>query len=176
LVFVDAPTLSASDRSFVFAVVRRILRCADASADATQDALLLAHRHRDKFRGEANHRTWLYRIAVTAALTLLRKQRRCREDLVVDPELASEPASPEPSPEAVVASRQLAARARGVLANVGASQRAVFELRAADCTESEIATRLGISLANVKIRAHRARLRIRETLALDAIDEQLALG
>jgi RNA polymerase sigma-70 factor, ECF subfamily len=176
LVFVDAPTLSASDRSFVFAVVRRILRCAEASADATQDALLLAHRHREKFRGESNHRTWLYRIAVSAALTLLRKQKRCREDLASDPELVAEPICAAPSPETVVATRELAARARDVLDRVGEAQRAVLALRTEDFSESEIAARLGISLANVKIRAHRARLKVRETLALQAIDEQLAMS
>jgi RNA polymerase sigma-70 factor (ECF subfamily) len=172
----DAPTLSASDRSFVFAVVRRILRCEDASADATQDAMLLAHRHRDKFRGDSNHRTWLYRIAVTAALTLLRKRRRCREELSADVELAHEPTCPEPSPEHQVATRQLAARARAALASVGEIHRTVFTLRTEDSTESEIAAQLGISVANVKIRAHRARIRIRETLALAAIDEETALS
>jgi RNA polymerase sigma-70 factor (ECF subfamily) len=172
----DAPTLLAADRTFVFAVVRRILRCEEASADATQDAMLLAHRHREQFRGDSNHRTWLYRIAVSAALTLLRKQRRRREDLAANPESAAEPTCTAPSPEHQVATRELAERALAALADVNEIHRRVFALRAEDTTESEIAAHLGISIANVKIRAHRARLRIRESLALYGIHEDLALS
>ena len=41
--------------------------------DVTQDALLLAHRYRDSFRGESRYSTWLYRVTATAALMFLRK-------------------------------------------------------------------------------------------------------
>ena len=138
--------------------------------------MLLAHRHRDKFRGESAYRTWLYRIAVTTALQYLRKQKRSREDLVFESEESAtfEPSCPSPSPEAVVATRQLASRARDVLSDLGDGYRDVFELRVDDHTETEIAARLGISVANVKIRAHRTRRKVRDTLRdLHAIDETL---
>lgn len=168
--------LGADARSYVLAVTRRILRCDDAAADATQDALLLAHRHRDKFRGESAHRTWLYRIAVTTALQHLRRRKRSREDLAHEPDNeADEPSCPAPSPEAVIAARQLAMRAQAALAIVEDSHRRVFDLRVHDHTESEIAARLGISVANVKIRTHRARRKLRDALRdAYAIDEQLA--
>ena len=44
--------------------------------DVTQDALLLAHRYRESFRGESRYSTWLYRVTATAALMFLRRQRR----------------------------------------------------------------------------------------------------
>ncbi len=170
--------LCADARSYMLSVTRRILRCEDAAADATQDAMLLAHRHRDKFRGDSAYRTWLYRIAVTTALQYLRKKKRSREELVLtDDAPAFEPSCAAPSPEMVVANRQLAERARGVIENLDDAYRSVFDMRVDDHTETEIAARLGISVANVKIRAHRTRRKLRDTLRdLYAIDDELALS
>jgi RNA polymerase sigma-70 factor (ECF subfamily) len=156
--------LSADDRAYVYAVIRRILRCHEVANDATQDALLLAHRYRESFRGSSAFRTWLYRIAVTTACGHLRKQRRSREDLVHELEFAVDPIDPAPSPEQELESRELVDRMRVVLDGIPASQRSVFVLRVAEHSEPEIAARLGISLANVKIRAHRARQKLRDEL------------
>ena len=106
--------LNRDARSFVFATIRRILRDEDAAADATQDALLLAHRHRGQFRGDSAYRTWLYRIAVTTALGHLRKQRRAREDVRDVPDTVD----PRPSPEQAVAAGELASAMTEALADV----------------------------------------------------------
>lgn len=157
--------LGETDRSFVYAVIRRILRDDDATSDATQDALLLAHRHRDQFRGEAAHRTWLYRIAVTTALGHLRKRRRTREGVALgDRPIAWDLADPRPSPEQQVAARELAGATTRALAEIGHGHQRVFLLRLEDWSESEIARSVGISIANVKIRTHRARARLRAAL------------
>ena len=76
----------------------------------------------------------------------------------------SSPGAKGPCPGAIVAARQLAGRVRDILEHITAEQRSVFLLRAEDCTETEIAARLGISVANVKIRAYRARQRLRHAL------------
>lgn len=160
-----APPLSADDRAYVYSVVRRIMKSDEQASDVTQDAMLLAHRYRDNFRGESAYRTWLYRIATTTALGHLRRQRRSREDLAsADHDRVLDAIDPQPSPEAVTATRELAARALDILDDVSADQRRVFLLRAHDCTESEISSRLGISVANVKIRTYRARQRLRRDL------------
>ena len=160
-----SPELCEADRSFVFAVIRRILRDDDATSDATQDALLLAHRHRDQFRGDAAHRTWLYRIAVTTALGHLRKRRRTREDVVPgDRPVAWDVTDPRPSPEQQVAASELASATTRALAEIGRTHQQVFLLRLEDWSESEIARSVGISVANVKIRTHRTRARLRAAL------------
>lgn len=162
-----APALGADDRAYVFAVVRRILRDDDDANDATQDALLLAHRHRAQFRGDSAHRTWLHRIAVMSALALLRRQRRQRSRAMVsvdEPVVAQALADPMPSPETTAAAKQLTTRVERALAKLTSNHREVFVRRLADWRESEIADDLGISVANVKIRTHRARLRLRAVL------------
>jgi len=58
-----------------FAACLRITRHHDLAEDAVQDALLSAWNKRDQFDGGARLETWIHRIAVNAALQLLRKQR-----------------------------------------------------------------------------------------------------
>jgi len=53
----------------------RITRDADLAADAVQEALLKAWDRRDEFRGESELDTWIHRIALNAAIDLMRRRR-----------------------------------------------------------------------------------------------------
>ena len=53
----------------------RITRDADLAADAVQEALLKAWDRRDEFRGEAALDTWIHRIALNAAIDLMRRRK-----------------------------------------------------------------------------------------------------
>src|SRR5919204_5536576 len=66
----------------VYSIALRITGSPEDAEDATQDALLAAYRHREQFRGESGLATWLYRIAVNAALQRVRRRRpeECLED------------------------------------------------------------------------------------------------
>jgi len=149
------------DRAYVLAVTQRILGSEDLAADATQDALLAAHRHRDQFQGRSAYRTWLHRIAVVSALEKLRRQRRSR--LVIG-EPVPDVVDPALSPEDELAMRRLIARVTEELAAVPAANRDVFLMRAAGHSEPEVSHALGISVANVKIRTHRVRQHLRRAL------------
>jgi RNA polymerase sigma-70 factor (ECF subfamily) len=139
----------------------------DAAADVAQDAMLLAHRHRDSFRGDSLFTTWLYRITATTALMFLRKKRRLSRELPSsgavqgdDEGTALLDARPDPhaSPEETAAGEELIAEvARGVH-RLGDKYEPIFWMRYLEgYTETEIAERLGLSLATVKTRAHRAK-------------------
>ena len=77
----DAPTqadfheaISArSDRWY--SACLKITRNPDLAADAVQDALLNAWNKRHQFESSARLDTWIHRIAINAALTLLRKSK-----------------------------------------------------------------------------------------------------
>jgi len=60
--------------SLAFGVVRN----PDDALDVVQDAFIKAHRHLDKFEGQASFYTWLYRIVMNLAIDHLRKHRRQR--------------------------------------------------------------------------------------------------
>ncbi len=162
-VLTDNPSraLGADERRFVYAVVRRIVGSDADAEDVAQDALLLAYRHLASFRGEARFRTWLYRIATTTALGHLRRTRRARLHVPADELRLADPAK---SADAVLAEAELDALVRRAVDALDPPYRDVLRLRA-DANEAEAAAQLGISVANVKIRAHRARKQLRDALA-----------
>ncbi len=158
--------MNDSDRRFVCSVARRIVGEQDAG-DVAQETLLLAFRHRDRFRGDSSYRTWLYRIATTAALTHLRTQRRRRADRAVSIDDAGPlPADDRrPSAEDELVRAEQAAQVRAGVAALTPAYRDVLQLRfMKDMSEVEVADALDISVANVKVRAHRARHALRGAL------------
>src|SRR5260370_30190479 len=62
-----------SDR--IYAAALRITGLPADAEDVLQDTFLQAYEHRMSFRGEASPLTWLYRIAVNAALMRIRQRR-----------------------------------------------------------------------------------------------------
>ena len=161
----EAVTFSPDDRGFVYAIARRIVGNAEDAEDVTQDALLLAYRYRASFRGESRYRTWLYRIASTTALGHLRRRGRSREQLALgDEPFARDIADPTLSAETALAEHEAIAMIQVALAKLDPKYRDVMLLRA-DQTETETAAKLGISVGNVKIRAHRARKQLKDALA-----------
>lgn len=154
----EVVSFEPDDRAYVFAVVYKIVGPDDAD-DVTQDALLLAYRARDTFRGDSRYRTWLYRIAVTTALGHLRKRRRSRVAVVATDEQArvfDRMPDPARSPEHQVRDAEQVALVTQALGDLPGSYRTVL-LERVETPDSAVAARLGISIGNVKIRTHRAR-------------------
>jgi RNA polymerase sigma-70 factor (ECF subfamily) len=153
----------------------KYLKDEDAAEDVTQDAMLLAHRHRDDFRGDSRFSTWLYRVAATTALMYLRhKRRKSREvlpgartgdDRDAVTAVAVEHADPASGADARVAACQGVALLDRRLRAMGDRYRDVFWLRfAGGYSEAEIAELLGVQVSTVKTRTHRARKAIHEEL------------
>jgi len=153
-------------RAYVRSIAMKYVHDDQDAEDVTQDAMLLAHRYRDSFRGDARYSTWLYRVTATAALMFLRKQRRLSREIPASGTGASEDdgtpwlervASPSDLRAEVIARADLGAVAEAV-AKLGAKYPAVFWKRYGEGrTETEIAKELGVSVAAVKTRAFRAR-------------------
>jgi RNA polymerase sigma-70 factor (ECF subfamily) len=59
-----------------YALALGVVRHPDDALDVVQDAFIKAHRHLDKFEGNASFYTWLYRIVMNVAIDHLRKQNR----------------------------------------------------------------------------------------------------
>lgn len=155
-------TFTADDRAYVYAVARRIVRDEEDAADAAQEAMLAAFRYRSAFRGASRYRTWLHRIAVTAALSQLRKRRTRAEGT----EEVAKLASGQVGPEAALAAAEVGAIVRSHVAALDPRYAAVLRLRLdEDLAEAEVARALGVSIPTVKIRGHRGRAVLRETLA-----------
>lgn len=151
-------------RVYVRSVAMKYVRDEQDAEDVTQDAMLLAHRYRDSFRGESRYSTWLYRVTATAALMFLRRQRRLSREMPasghIDEDgtaLLERQAAPTDLRGDVIARADLSTVAEAV-AQLGAKYPAVFWKRYGEGrTETEIASELGLSVAAVKTRAFRAR-------------------
>ncbi|HLU67996.1 MAG TPA: sigma-70 family RNA polymerase sigma factor [Kofleriaceae bacterium] len=170
-----SPDLGARERQYVYSVAMKYLKDEDAAEDVTQDALLLAHLHRDSFRGDSRFSTWLYRVAATTALMHLRRRRRRGREVQVaarpgdgGPAAAElvERRDPRTGPDAQAGAREEIAAIDARLRAMGPRYRDVFWLRfAGGLSEQEIADGLGLHLSTVKTRTHRARVAIRAALA-----------
>lgn len=155
----------AAERSYVYAIGRRLVRDEAAADDVAQEAMLLAFRYRHAFRGDSHPRTWLYRIATTTALGYLRRQARRAAHHAARPVHELRLISPQPAVDDALATHELAMRAAGQLDALDDKYANVIRLRADDCRDAEIAEVLGLTTTAVKVRAHRARAMLREALA-----------
>jgi RNA polymerase sigma-70 factor, ECF subfamily len=170
------PDLGPAEREYCFSVAMKYLRDEEAAADVAQEALLLAHRHRDSFRGDSRFSTWLYRIAATTALMWLRRQRRRGRELTAlvagghgdtdETDALATRESPISDPAELASAHEQMELVHRRLGEMGDKYGRIFLMRYLEgYTETEIAERLELSLATVKTRAHRARIAVKETLA-----------
>jgi len=161
----DAVTFTSADRQFVFAIARRIVGENDAP-DVAQDALLRAYHHRDQFRGDSRYRSWLFKIATSVSLSYLRRQRRRITTVAETSDNETDTmATDAMSPEELVARAQEHDRLQQEISRLDPGYADVLRLRfEKDMTEEAVAKELGMTVANVKIRAFRARRRLRDAV------------
>lgn len=170
----QAIRFTEKEREFVFGVAMKYMKDEERASDVTQDAMLLAYRHQESFRGDSRFTTWLYRIAATTSLMHLRKERSAplTSSLTIeDDEIArDEPRSVESSPEDQWASAEAIHLAGERLAEMGDKYGTIFSMRFLEgYSESEIAKKLALNVSTVKTRAYRARTFLKKELerALD---------
>jgi len=138
--------------------------------DVMQDAFLKSYQNLDRFQGDSRFYTWLVRIAVNEALMKLRKRRP--NQISIDEPLtqAEDPVFREiedwgPSPEQRFAQTELNEILTQVIGDLDPIFRVVFTLRDVEgISTDETAHILGISVAAVKSRLLRARLKLRQKL------------
>jgi RNA polymerase sigma-70 factor (ECF subfamily) len=152
----------------VFGLLLRMLGSREEAEDAAQDAFLNLHRHGHRFRRESRFSTFLYRVAVNAALNRRRSlgRRRAHVDAFTEAQ-AVDPAGPSApaDPESALAGDQLRARLGRELMALPESLRAPIVLYDVEgLSYGEIAEVLRVAEGTVKSRIHRARQALRAKL------------
>jgi RNA polymerase sigma-70 factor (ECF subfamily) len=154
----------------IFRLTMNITRNHEDAEDAMQDAFLKAYSHLNTFQEGSRFYTWLVRIAANEALMRLRK-RRPNQFSLDEPIEGEEDVIPReiedwgPSPEQNYAQSEMRTILNGVIDQLDPGFRVVFVLRDVEGLSTEdTAEVLGISVAAVKSRLLRARLKLRNKL------------
>jgi RNA polymerase sigma-70 factor (ECF subfamily) len=162
----------------LYRLAMRFVRNETDAAEILQETFLSAWRNLGSFQGKAQFASWIYRVAVNAALMMLRSHKRHPQVAVEDvsPEALGEAASNAPQgvgagvdwsrrPDEQFQSEELRQQIQGAVDELPESQRAVFLLRDVDgLSTEETAEILQVTVPTVKTRLHRARLALREAI------------
>lgn len=137
----------------------------DEAEDLTQEVFVKVSQALSRFRQESHLSTWVYRIATNTALDTLRRpsfQHAVREG--ISDAAATEEMSP--TVEQQLIRREMKECIRGFVQSLPVDFRSVVVLSELEqLTNRQIAEVLGISLATVKIRLHRARALLKKEFA-----------
>ena len=155
--------------SLAFGVVRN----PDDALDVVQDAFIKAHRHLDKFEGQASFYTWLYRIVMNLAIDHLRKHRRQKmvdfsDAAVEDGGLGEESLIPRiigGNPGRSLMDKEIRDRIATALDELSDNHRAVLVMRELEgLSYEEMAAAMGCSKGTIMSRLFHARRNMQKRL------------
>lgn len=171
----DALVRGHQDRVYGFAM--RMCRNVEDAKDILQETFLGMVRSLREFREESKFSTWLYRIAANACL---KKRRRGVHEPTPEQELSLDELMPRPDAEGrrpevadwsddaerALLRGELSGRMEAAIDKLPKEYKIVLVLRDVEgLSAEETAQAVGLSVAAVKSRLHRARLFVRRELA-----------
>ena len=140
--------------------------------DVVQDAFLQAYLKLSTFHQSSGFYTWLYRIAFNVAASQRRRKRPVVSVEQVRESSGQEPVAVEANPGDRLEQEERQQLIREAIAQLSEEHRVVLVLREIEglCYES-IAEILELPVGTVRSRLHRARLQLRDQLALSLTGE-----
>ena len=155
----------------LYNTIYRLLDNAEDAQDVLQEAFLNAYVSLDKFKGDAQFFTWLYRIAFNAAISLRRKRRRqlsVRMGRRLEGHAEPLDVSDASRPEHGIEREEEEKRIQEGLNRLSPDHRIVLILKDIEGQKySQMAEILGVPVGTIRSRLHRARMELRAILASD---------
>jgi RNA polymerase sigma-70 factor (ECF subfamily) len=158
----------------IFGLLFRLTENTEEARDLTQETFLRAFQSIDRFRGEADLKTWIYRIAINQARNRWRWWRRRKRDSTFsldatigqsDQTLMATLATTSQNPEQRTLAHERESVLRSALGKLGRAYRETVILRDIEgFSYEEIASTLGINVGTVKSRLARGRNELRRKL------------
>src|SRR5262245_60476138 len=137
----------------------------DDAEDVAQEAFVQAYVKLRTFAGGSAFYTWLYRIAVNAAISRRRRRREQTSTLSKPDELGLEPLDDGERADERLLREERAVQVQRALGRLSDEHRTILVLREVeDCDYDEIAQILELPVGTVRSRLHRARLQLKEHL------------
>ncbi|MEJ2486285.1 MAG: sigma-70 family RNA polymerase sigma factor [Anaerolineales bacterium] len=158
-----------SDKIYRLAV--SILENEDDAEDIVQEVFTRFFENLDRFEGRSKIGTWLYRVAYNASIDRLRKYRSrpvAELDISFEDEipLPDELSDWSESAETVFDQQEIRQKLEDTIQSLPETLRVVFLLRdVEELSTLDTANILEITPGAVKVRLHRARLLLRDTLS-----------
>ncbi len=153
-------------KDLVYNIAFRLLGDADAAKDMAQEGFIAAYNALGDFKYNSRFSSWLYRIVVNKC----RDHYRAGKETVPVDEICDYVAGPEPSPEKAASCRQTGDAVQQALAGLPPDYREVIVLKHIEGLDyQEIAEALGVSVAALKVRAHRGREMLRKLLEAQGV-------
>lgn len=152
----------------LYRVIRSYLKDRDEVMDAMQNAYLKAFDKLSQFRGDASFPTWLIRIGINEALLRIKATKKGKTvflDSAADVNTLAQIPDRQMNPENAYIRQEAKQLLEQAIDNLPEKYRVVYVLKEIEGVESdEIARLLDLSETNVKVRLHRARKALKETL------------
>ena len=166
-------TIAGDERAFaelvsrhkarVFGTCSRFARDGQQLDDLSQEVFLRAWRKLSGFRGDAPFEHWLSRLTITTCYDFLRRERRHRDSVSLD-DLAIE--MRDHGVDAAIAAGRAKELLEWAMRSLSADERLILMLlEIEERTVREISAATGWSESNVKVRAFRARARLKDILS-----------
>lgn len=146
----------------LFNFLLRILNDREEAKEAMQTTVLKAWESRNGFEGRSQFKTWIFRIAINAAMDLLRQKK----DFQLEPHVygASQ------TPFDLVSRKEERQRLLEAIAQLPERQKRVLLLKFyGELKYSEIATLMRLTEGTVKAHFHHAITRLKEVLKADEV-------
>lgn len=156
-------------QSRLYTLCLRILANNEDAADATQNAMVQIIQNLESFEGRSRLSTWMSRIAINQALSLLRR-RKARPALRLTPQDPDDRSLDladrrEPEPSRRIEEEEQAHEIAAALEELEEHFRVVLVLRDMQgMSYEQIAETTGLAIGTVKSRIFRARLALRQLL------------
>ena len=167
--------LVAERTSDIYGLLFRLTSDTEEARDLTQETFLRAYQAIGKFRGDADLKTWLYRIAINQARNRWRWWRRRKRDATISLDAPigetertvathlEDTRAADPEQEALARERE--GQLRDALQSLRSAYREAVILRDVEgFTYEEIAETLQLNIGTVKSRLARGRLELRRKL------------
>jgi RNA polymerase sigma-70 factor (ECF subfamily) len=159
------------ERSVYVMALSMLKNEADAE-DTAQEAFLKAFRNLGSFRADSKFSTWLVSITLNEARSRLRRGRSVKIESLDEPEDEQRHISPavltdwREIPSEALERHEMRLMLQEAIVDLPNIYREVFLLRdVEELSVNESAEALGISIASVKVRLHRARIMLQKKLA-----------
>jgi RNA polymerase sigma-70 factor (ECF subfamily) len=159
-----------------YALALGVVRHPDDALDVVQEAFIKAHKHLDKFEGNASFYTWLYRIVMNLAIDHLRKHRKVKPVELDETRLEVEGDDPllprilGGNPGQALIDKQIRSRIDDALDQLSENHRAVLVMRELEgLSYEDMAQAMSCSKGTIMSRLFHARRNMQKRL-LDLLD------